>query len=186
MRNIRFGSKFDPNKSEIVNNMGARELVLVTLAAGQAIWLIFVQVQMEFALRFTIAGLIVLVLLAIALVPIKDKPIEWHLIQFVRYKLRPSMRIHQTALHKPDEILEEVATAAPIPAPTPATSTRAPTVPRRRARAAAAVGSLDLLAPDPTLVLATFACMLILGSAIAYVGRGGLFNLRIAHASQSQ
>ncbi len=177
MRFIKFGSKFDPNRSEIVNLMGPRELILVGIAAAQAIWFVFMLTTMAFALRLTLAGVIGLVLLAIALVPIKDKPVEWHVVQFIRYKLRPARRIYQTALRKPIEMAE--VAAAPSAQPKPIAEAK----PRTSAKANA--GAWRELLPDPALVLAAFACLLIVGSAVAYAGKGGRFELSATARTQS-
>ena len=168
MRFIKFGNKFDPNRNEIVNLMGPRELILVGIAAAQAIWFVFMLTTMAFALRLMLAGVIGLALLAIALVPIKDKPIEWHVVQFIRYKLRPARRIYQTALRKPIEVAEVAPQAvAPITQPQPVADAK----PHTKARVNA--GAWHRLLPDPALVLAAFACLLVVGSVVAYVGSGG-------------
>jgi hypothetical protein len=169
-RLIRFGSKFDPNKSELVSNMGVRELTLVGIAGLQALYWLFVVTSMPFVSRLTLAGLIGLILTAIALVPIKDKKIEWHLAQFVRYKLRPARRIHQTAKRQPFE-----ETEAPTPKKAASPKPQAHNMPRpvyqRRARGLSLSAALPLL--DPVWIVAAFACVLVIASVIAYVGRGG-------------
>jgi hypothetical protein len=167
-RFIKFGSRFDPKRNEIVNLMGPRELTLVGVAAVQAIWFLFVQTAMLFMLRLTLASLIGLALLAVALVPIKDKPMEWHVAQFIRYKLRPARRIYQTALRKPLEVVEadEVAPNV-VPAAKPIAETKT------RTKARSDAGTWRELLPDPAFIVAAFACLLVVGSVVVYAGRGG-------------
>ena len=167
-RVIQMPSRVDLKFS--VSGMRPRELVLVCAAAVQAIWWVFMNPQWPFVPRLLIAAGIALVLLGIALVPINDLPIETHLVKFIRFRLRPLRRVSMNArLRKQgfgaaNEQVEQVEEEAPVASPPIA-------VPRVRP----SYGALTWLAPDPALVMAAFVCVLILGSIIAYVGRGGRF-----------
>ena len=109
--------RFDPARWELTLGISARELILITIAALQAVWFIFVQVEMAFALRLTLAFVFALTLLAAALVPVQDKPVEQYLWRLIRYKLRPSGRLYRTSLR--DEPGYPSVTAAPLSNTTP-------------------------------------------------------------------
>ena len=174
-RHIKMTGRFDPARWELTLGVSARELILVTLAALQAVWFIFMQVEMAFALRLTLAFVFALTLLVIALVPVQDKPVEQYLWRLLRYKLRPAGRVYRTSkLDEPATALEPVSAPAAQPIATPQSrpDTRART--KTQARAWSISGWLQ---PNPALIMATFVCVLICGSLTAYLGKGGATDL---------
>lgn len=179
-RHIKMPGRFDPARWEITLGISARELILVTAAALQAVWFIFVQVELAFALRLTLAFVFALALLGIALVPIKDKPIEQHLWRLLRYKLRPSGRVYRTGVRDEPDL---PAAPAPIPNMAAAQDTPAPRV-QNRARTRVATAS-SWIQPDPALVMAAFVCVMVCGSFVAYMGKGGRVDPR-SRLTQSQ
>ena len=169
-RVIQMPSRVDLKFS--VSGMRPRELVLVCAATAQAAWWVFMNPQWPFVPRLLLAAGIALVLLGVALVPINDLPIEAQLVKFIRFRLRPLRRVSMNARLRKQAFgaAEEQAEAAQAEADAPAVD--APmAVPRVRP----SFGTLTWLAPDPALVMAAFVCVLILGSVIAYIGRGGRF-----------
>lgn len=168
-RHIKMPGRFDPARWELTLGVSARELILVTLAALQAVWFIFVQVEMAFALRLTLAFVFALTLLAIALVPVQDKPVEQYLWRLLRYKLRPAGRVYRTSkLDEPTTALE------PAPATQPVATTQRRPAPRTRAKTQARAWSIDgWMQPNPALIMAAFVCVLVCGSLTTYLGKGG-------------
>jgi hypothetical protein len=158
--------RFDPARWEITAGMGVREIVLVSAAAGQAIWLVFLMPALPFVVRLVLAVLIALVLFGIALVPIKDKPIEYHVFKFISYRIRAMGRVYRTA-RRDDvrvgqvEVSEVTEPAAPKVAPQPLMK------PRRIALAS----EWEWVQPNPAMLLAVFASLLFVGSMILYSGR---------------
>jgi len=61
---------------------------------------------------------VALVLFGIALVPIKDKPIEYHLLKFLGYRMRAMGRVYRTAQREALRLGQaEVAEAPSVPLP---------------------------------------------------------------------
>ena len=177
-RRIRMPGRFDPQRWEVTAGIGVREAVLLSVATVQAIGLIFLTPDeaLPFAARLIVALVIGLILLGAALVPIRDKPVEYHLAKFLRFKLRPPGRVYRTA-HKGPLVVplaETVTEPAPAAAPVPLRPT--PTPRRSRTRTSARpIGVPSWLSFDQGLglILAVFVCVLVAGSVMAYVGRGG-------------
>ena len=168
-RDIHMGNPVDLERRRVVGDMGLRETLLAGAAALQAVWLVFVFTELPFAVRLTLAALIALVLLTIALVRPHNLTIEQHIINFVQYQRRPKHRVHLTGerdalrmAHPGDVIADD----AVIP-----TKTRAP--PRAASHSRSRHLDWGLEMPNPALVLAVFLGLLIVGSVIAYLGQGG-------------
>ena len=96
-RDIHMGNPVDLERRRVVGDMGLRETLLAGAAALQAVWLVFVLTELPFALRLTLAALIALVLLTIALVRPQNLTLEQHIINFVQYQRRPKHRVHLTS-----------------------------------------------------------------------------------------
>ena len=170
-RHIKMPGRFDPARWELTLGVSARELILVTVAALQAVWFIFVQVEMAFALRLTLAFVFALTLLAIALVPVQDKPVEQYLWRLLRYKLRPAGRVYRTSKRDEPEITLE---ASPASVAQPVTTPQSRPAPRARAKVQAHAWSISgWMQPNPALIMAAFVCVLVCGSLTAYLGKGG-------------
>ena len=164
-RDIHMGNPVDLERRRVVGDMGLRETLLAGAAALQAVWLVFVFTQLPFALRLTLAALIALVLLTVALVRPHNLTIEQHLINFVQYQRRPKHRVHLTSERDRLRLVQQgdvIADDAVVPTQTRAASHR---------RSLHLDWGWDM--PDPTLVLAVFLGLLIVGSVIAYLGQGG-------------
>lgn len=175
-RSIRMPGRFDPARWEITAGMGVREIVLVSAAAGQAIWLVFMTPALPFVLRLVVAVLLALVLFGIALVPIKDKPIEYHLLKFIGYRLRAMGRVYRTA--RRDDVRvgqEEVSEVAEPPELRPAP------MPRMKPQRVALAGDWKWVQPNPALLLVMLMCLMILGSTITYIVQGN--SVRIENIS---
>lgn len=171
-RSIRMPGRFDPARWEITAGMGVRETMLVSAAAGQAIWLVFLMPALPFVVRLVIA----LALLGVALVPIKDKPIEYHLLKFLGYRLRAMGRVYRTA-RREDLRVGQVEVAEAPPAPRPARETKA------KPQRIAPEREWARAQPNPALIVAVFMCLMMLGSAIAYAGKGGAMHINNAIAA---
>lgn len=160
-RSIRMPGRFDPARWEITAGMGVREIVLVSAAAGQAIWLVFLTPALPFVVRLVLAVLLALVLFGIALVPIKDKPIEYHLLKFIGYRMRAMGRVYRTARREDLRLGQvEVSTAAE-----PAEPKTAP-MPSMKPQRVALAGDMVWVQPNPALLLAVFAGLLLVGTII--------------------
>lgn len=167
-RDIEFGMPIQL-RPKLTRTMGLREAVLIGGAALQALWLIFIVQSWPFALRASIAMLVAIVLLTITAVPFWGMRFEIFVLTYLRYLLRPKQHIHMTAWREWQEAQarqEQANTAVED-------STANAVIPK--ARAAAPALSLDWAAPDPALVMFVFVVLLVAGSVIAYVGRGGHF-----------
>jgi hypothetical protein len=173
-RRIRMPGRFDPSRWEVTAGIGLREVVLLAVNLVQAIWLIFLNEAWPFALRLAVTVMVGLLLLGIAMVPIKDKPVEYYLFKFLRYKLRPPGRVYRTAQKGRLIISQEPATAnEPEPEAAPRPARTKPPKPVRVTRPSMAFSLPAWLQPDVGLLLVVFVCVLIAGSVVAYVGNGG-------------
>ncbi len=167
-------ARFDPGRWEIAPAIGIRELVLIGLALTSGVWLLFVVTSLPFWLRLTLTGVIVLVLIGVALVPISDKPVEHAIVKFIRYKLRPPGRVYRNAtmgrFNETATPKRPLATPAPVAWP----RLRLPSL-----QGAFAIHLAGVLA-DPGLILAMFVCLLVIGSTLIYGSYGGgLSQLRM-------
>jgi hypothetical protein len=165
-RSIRMPGRFDPARWEITAGMGVREILLVSAAAGQAIWLVFMTPALPFVVRLVVAVLIALVLLGVALVPSKDKPIEYHLLKYIGYRMRAMGRVYRTARREDVrvgqvEVSDVVEPASPKAAP----------VKSMKPQRVALAGDMVWVQPNPALLVAVFAGLLFAGSMILYSGR---------------
>jgi hypothetical protein len=164
-RSIRMTGRFDPARWEITAGMGVREIVLVSAAAGQAIWLVFMTPALPFVVRLVIAVLLALVLFGIALVPIKDKPIEYHLLKFIGYRMRAMGRVYRTARRDDVRVGQGELTEVAEPV------TRLVSAQRVKPQRIARVREWQWVHPDSSLMLAMFMCVLITASAFAFMGK---------------
>ncbi|NJM40813.1 MAG: PrgI family protein [Anaerolineae bacterium] len=164
-RDIEFGYLIDL-RPKIARGMGVREAVLVGGAVLQALWLIFVYDVMPFPLRATLALFIAIVLLAIAVVPFGGMRFEIWVATYLRYLLRPKQRVHMTAERDRPAFVDEEA------------SENADDVDQtERTRDRPFGASPWWVAPDPQVVMAAFVCLLVAGSVIAYLGKGGTWPM---------
>ncbi len=122
-----------------------------------------IDISVSVVVRLVMAVLVALVLLDIALVPIKDKPIEYHLLKFIGYCMRAMGRVYRTARRddvqmgqvKVDEVMEPVVLVA-IPTPQ--------FMPHR----IAAANEWRWIQPNPALLM-VLACILFTGSLLIFV-----------------
>ncbi|NJM42135.1 MAG: hypothetical protein HC853_15975 [Anaerolineae bacterium] len=121
-RSIQMPAPVDPEKFEVTYGMGVRETVLVCIAAVQAIWLIFLNESMPFVLRLCIALFVAAVLLGVALIPYKDKPIEYTIAKWIGYRFNHQGRIYRTASRDESETNLQQQIEAPETEPVPASS----------------------------------------------------------------
>jgi len=170
-RHIKMPGRFDPSRWELTLGIGTRELVLITGAALQAVWFIFVQVETAFALRLTLAFIFALALLVIAFVPVQDKPVEQYLWRLVRYKLRPPGRIYRTSER-------DVREAVPTVVPTSSATDLKPVAVRHSKPRARTLSLGAWVQPAPALIMAAFVCVLVCGSLVAFLGKGGRLEPR--------
>lgn len=161
--------RFDPRRWEIAPAIGVRELVLITLALASGVWLLFVVTSIPFWLRLTLTGVIVLMLIGVALVPISDRPVEHAIVKFIRYKLRPPGRVYRNANRR--RFKEPVSVPQPASTPIPR-SVEWPRFKWPTLQGAWALHVAGILA-DPGLILATFVCLLVVGATLVYGSYGG-------------
>ena len=110
MRRVSFPARIDL-RYQVMRGIGIREAILIALAAGQAIWLVFVVESLPFVSRLMLAALIAVALIAIATVPIRGYKMEHYLLIVARGMLRPKVYLHQTARSAPIEVCEEPVVA---------------------------------------------------------------------------
>jgi molybdopterin-guanine dinucleotide biosynthesis protein A len=110
MRRVSFPARIDL-RYQVMRGIGVREAILIALAAGQAIWLVFVVESLPFVSRLMLAALIAVALIAIATVPIRGYKMEHYLLIVARGMLRPKVYLHQTARSAPIEVSEEPVVA---------------------------------------------------------------------------
>jgi len=194
----------DPEKFEVTYGMGVRESVLVGIAAIQAIWLVFLVERLPFIVRLCLALFVAAVLLVFALIPYKDKPIEYSIAKWLRYRLGSQGRVYRTASR---EITAEMGLASPVepaskpvsaaqalPLPTPARAKPKRAQPRRERPVHVKPAKTPRqqrrhgrwMQPDPGLVMAVFLGVLVMGSVLAYVGKGGFIKPEAAWAETTQ
>lgn len=110
MRRVSFPARIDL-RYQVMRGIGVREAILIALAAGQAIWLVFVVESLPFVSRLMLAALIAVALIAIATVPIRGYKMEHYLLIVARGMLRPKVYLHQTARSAPIAVSEEPVVA---------------------------------------------------------------------------
>ena len=110
MRRVSFPARIDL-RYQVMRGIGIREAILIALAAGQAIWLVFVVESLPFVSRLMLAALIAVALIAIATVPIRGYKMEHYLLIVARGMLRPKVYLHQTARSAPIAVSEEPVVA---------------------------------------------------------------------------
>jgi len=110
MRRVSFPARIDL-RYQVMRGIGVREAILIALAAGQAIWLVFVVESLPFVSRLMLAALIAVALIAVATVPIRGYKMEHYLLIVVRGMLRPKVYLHQTARSAPIAVSEEAVVA---------------------------------------------------------------------------
>jgi len=110
MRRVSFPARIDL-RYQVMRGIGVREAILIALAAGQAIWLVFVVESLPFVSRLMLAALIAVALIAIATVPIRGYKMEHYLLIVARGMLRPKVYLHQTARSAPIAVSEEQVVA---------------------------------------------------------------------------
>jgi len=110
MRRVSFPARIDL-RYQVMRGIGVREAILIALAAGQAIWLVFVVESLPFVSRLMLAALIAVALIAIATVPIRGYKMEHYLLIVARGMLRPKVYLHQTARSAPIVVSEEPVVA---------------------------------------------------------------------------
>ena len=159
-RRINFGRKITLNWKP-VRGIGLRETILLTTAALQAVYLIFVADSIVFAVRLCLALFVAVTLMVVATVPIRGYRIEHFAWIVLRGWLRPKRYLHQTAERN----------MAPL-AEIGEDERRATDDGTRRPRVALAMAPGDWAGPNVAVVMALFVCLLF-GAAIAvYVVSG--------------
>jgi hypothetical protein len=163
-RLILFGSKITLHYKPL-RGMGVREIVLLTLAAGQAVYLVFLAESMSFPLRLTLALFLAILLLAAATIPVRGYKVEQFLIGvLLRGLIRPRRYLHQTATRNEPSLADvgdeadEAGKAAP------------------QAVVAPVARELDWGAwagPNLALVMTMFVLILLIGGLMAYASKGG-------------
>ena len=161
---------------KVVGSNGIRETILMILAVVQGFYLVFMVDRLPFAVRLTGAAFIGGLLLAFAFIKPRNLTFEKHLFLLIAFHTRPRKRVHQTAdreasrLHNPNQVLDrgEAATEAK-----PKKESRIR--PAFRLRFGMPTLALGLDTVDPGLIMAVFGGLLMVGSVLAYVGKGGRF-----------
>jgi hypothetical protein len=161
---ITFGNRITLNYKP-VRGLGLREVLLLGAATAQAVYFIFIADQINFTLRLSVALVLALALLAIALVPVRGHRVEHFAFIVLRGLLRPRRYLHQTAERdQPDVVAPPAGSelgARPV-------RVRAP------ARAPASVWEGDWVAPNLAPVMALFCAMLVVGSLMVFASGGHL------------
>ena len=164
-RFILFGSKITLNYKPL-RGLGVREIFLLGLAAGQAIYLVFLAESISFPLRLTLALFIAILLLAIATIPVRGYKVEYFLFAvLLRGLVRPRRYLHQTAMRN----ARHVDGAGLDETDTPQDADRGKDM--AKGRVPARVGWGEWAAPNVVLVMTIFIVLLLAGSMIAYVSR---------------
>ena len=148
---------------KILPGIGLREIVLLGLAALQAVYFAFYAEALALGVRLTLAMLIAIPILIVASVPFRGMTFERWLWQQFRGALEPKRFRHTTADPRQARAPDTDANVD-----TPALT--AETAPRARP-AAASGGALALATPNLGLVMALFVCLLLLSSVLAYATR---------------
>lgn len=166
-RFILFGSRITLNYKPL-RGLGMREVLLLGLAAGQAVYLVFMAESMSFPVRLTLALFLAIILLAIATIPVRGYKVEYFLFAvLLRGLLRPRRYLHQTAMRDTRQVGD--ASPGEIDELGEANSDRV--VKKWRVTVRAEWG--EWAAPNVALVMAIFVVILLAGSVIAYVSRVG-------------
>jgi len=160
MRRISFPARLDL-AYQVMRGIGMREAVLIALAVGQAIWLVFVVEALPFVTRVTLAVLLAIALIALATIPIRGYKMEHYLLIVLRGLIRPKVYLHQTARAAPIEVAEQPV-AAPPPSPSP---------PDFRSLGDQAVG--EWAAPSVLVVMLLFLGLMALSAVLMYLASGG-------------
>ena len=165
-RRITFGNRITLNYKP-VRGLGVREVLLLGAATAQAVYFIFIADQISFALRLSGALFLTLILLAIALVPVRGHRVEHFAFIVLRGIVRPRRYLHQTA--------ERDRPYGVAPAVEPEADSLAAEV-RAHRRVLATDG--DWVAPNLAPVMALFCVMLVVGSLMVFASGGHLPGVR--------
>ena len=169
-RLIQFGARITLNYKPL-RGLGVREIALLGLAAGQAIYLVFLAESISFPIRLTLAVFLAVLLLAIATVPVRGYKVEHFLFGvLLRGLLRPRRYLHQTATRNSPRVdgsnisseaaaeeVDEVETKVPV---------------------AAKASWGEWTGPNLAIAMTLFVLILLTGSLIAYVSRAGVAPFR--------
>ena len=146
---------------KILPGLGLREILLLGVAALQAVYFAFYAPALALGMRLTVAMLIAIPILIIATVPFHGMTFERWLWQQLSGALEPKQFRHTTADPKH-------AHPSAADAPTP----QAVEAPSHARPADANSGALTLDAPNLGVVMAAFLCLLMLASVLAFAARG--------------
>ena len=160
MRRISFPARLDLGY-QFMRGVGVREAVLLAVAVGQAIWLIFLADSLAFVSRLTVAIVIAVALIAIATVPIKGYKVEQYAVIVIRGMLRPKVYLHQTARAAEVEIETQ-----PIKEERQETEERA-------YRPARDIAYGEWAAPNVLAVMLLFLALMVVSSLLLYLVSGG-------------
>ena len=164
-RFIQFGSRITLNYKPL-RGLGVREIVLLGLAAGQAIYLIFLAESISFPIRLTLAMFLAVLLLAIATVPVRGYKVEYFLFNvLLRGLFRPRRYLHQTAIRDRPRMVGTSATQEAAPEKVNEDISRVP--------ATTKVGWGEWAGPNLAIAMTLFIIILLTGSVIAYVSKAG-------------
>lgn len=172
-RTIHFPFKIKRGRS-MFSMLGPREVILLAIAAIQALWWCFAaNVGLDLIGRGIVGASIGLLIAAIAIIPIRGYKAEVFAGKFLRWWLGPKEYIHQTALRtRPRESETRTAPRAPV---APPKTEGAPA--RRSARRRLALPRLGMGIALASVVDALMAVFLLLVCAAAialHLARGGL------------
>jgi hypothetical protein len=170
-RLISFGAKITLNYKP-VRGLGVREIVLIGLAAAQAVYLIFMATGMVLAARLGVALFLAIGLLAFAILPIRGHTIEHFILIALRGIVRPRRYLHQTSTRGFTAAPEDQTCDAPAQVAARAAAPAA--APARRAIRRPLVPQGEWSGPNLALVMAVFCVLLFAGSVIAYAAQSGV------------
>jgi hypothetical protein len=162
MRRISFPARLDLSY-QFMRGVGVREAVLLAVAVGQAIWLIFLVDSLAFVSRLVMAVVIAVALIAIATVPIKGYKVEQYAVIVIRGMLRPKVYLHQTARAAEVEIETQ-----PI-----IKEERQEKKEERAYRPARDVAPGEWAAPNVLAVMLLFVALMVVSSLLLYLVSGG-------------
>jgi hypothetical protein len=157
VRRISFPARFNLGY-QLMRGIGLREAILLTLAAGQAMWLVFIFEGLHLATRVMLATIIAILLITLATVPVRGYKIEQYLIIMLRGSLRPKVYLHQTAQGMSYQVNEDVV-VQPVEEEKPVRDVK----PRRE------IGYGEWAAPNVLAVMAMFLALMVVSALLLYV-----------------
>lgn len=148
---------------KILPGVGLREIVLLGLAALQAVYFAFYVNQLALGVRLTLALLFAIPIVIVTSVPFHGMTFERWLWQQLAGVFEPKRYRHTTADPRHTRLPEEGVSTAEMP------DTANEPMPQKMAGVINTAYALD--APNLGVIMALFACLLVLASTLAYATR---------------